>query len=322
MSELLIIASGGGHTGFGRAIAEYLPFKPDFVIPENDKNSEEMIKNLARKIYYVKKGKEPNEGNIQFLKNIFKILSQSGKIEKYRVVIATGSNHSIIPSFVQYLKRARIYGIESQDRIVTRGKAIRLISYFSKGIFLHWKEQKKLYPKKGIVVGPIVEKPKYKAENGDYILVTTGSQGFKELFNRLINLDLENVVVQTGKIDPNIYKDKKPNWKFFSFDPDIEKWIAKAKLIITHQGKTAMEAVVMYKKPSIIVYNKSWIYAATKEDSRLYAEILGATFLDDPSTWDSDEVLLKAIEKANKPKDYEIGTQKLVDLILSELTRK
>ncbi|BFH74125.1 glycosyltransferase [Sulfurisphaera javensis] len=319
MSDLLIIASGGGHTGFGRAIAEYLPFKPDFVIPEGDRNSESMIKDYARKIYYVKKGKEPNEGNFQLVKNLIKIIKQSSKIEKYKVVIATGSNHSLFPSFVQFIKGAKIYGIESQDRIITRGKAIQLISYFGKGVFLHWKEQLKLYPNKGIVVGPIVEKPKYNTEKGEYILVTTGSQGFKRLFDVLVRLDLENVVVQTGKINPEEYQKKKPNWKFFSFDPDLEKWIAKARIIITHQGKTAMESVVMYKKPTIIVYNKDWIYAATKEDSRLYANILGAKFLDDPSTWENEEVLINAIDKVSEPKDFEIGTKKLVDIILNEL---
>ena len=319
MSDLLIIASGGGHTGFGRAIAQYLPFKPDFVIPEGDKNSEEMIKDLARKIYYVKKGKEPNESNLEIIKNLFKILIESGKISKYKVVIATGSNHSLFPSFIQFLKGAKVFGIESQDRLITRGKAIQIISYFSKGIFLHWGEQKKLYPKKGIVTGPIVEKPKYQREDGDYVLVTTGTQGFKRLFDILVNTNFDKVVIQTGKIDYNQYQKKKPNWKFFSFDPDLERWISKARIVITHQGKTAMESVVMYRKPTIIVYNKDWIYAATKEDSKLYAKVLGATFLDDPSTWESDETILEAIEKVSEPKSFEIGTKKLADIILNEL---
>jgi len=319
VSDLLIIASGGGHTGFGRAIAQYLPFRPDFVIPEGDKNSEEMIKDFARRIYYVKKGKEPNEGNLNLLKNIFKIIIESGKISKYKVVIATGSNHSLFPSFIQFLKGAKIFGIESQDRLVTRGKSIQIISYFSKGIFLHWEEQRRLYPKKGIVTGPIVEKPKYKGEEGDYILVTAGTQGFKRLFDLLVRTNLDNVVIQTGKVDYQEYQKKKPNWKFFSFDPDLEKWISKAKVVITHQGKTAMEAVVMYRKPTIIVYNKDWIYAATKEDSKEYAKVLGATFLDDPSTWKSEEEIVKAIEKVREPKSFEIGTKKLVDIILNEL---
>jgi len=319
VSDLLIIASGGGHTGFGRAIAQYLPFKPDFVIPEGDKNSEEMIKDLARKIYYVKKGKEPNESNIKIAENIFRILVESGKISKYKVVIASGSNHSLFPSFIQFLKGAKVFGIESQDRLITRGKAIQIISYFSKGVFLHWEEQKKLYPKKGIVTGPIVEKPKYQKEDGDYILVTTGTQGFKRLFDILVKTNLDKVVMQTGKVDYSQYQKEKPNWKFFSFDSDLERWISKAKVVITHQGKTAMESIVMYRKPTIIVYNKDWIYAATKEDSKLYAKVLGATFLDDPSTWGSEETILQAIEKVGEPKSFEIGTKKLVDIILNEL---
>lgn len=320
MSDLLIIASGGGHTGFGRAVAQYLPFKPDFVIPEGDKNSEEMVKDLARKIYYVKKGKEPTESNLSLIKNLFRIIVESEKIKRYKAVIATGSNHSLTPSLIQYLKGAKVFGIESQDRLITRGKAIQLISYFGKGVFLHWEEQKKLYPKKGVVVGPIVEKPKYRSEDGGYILVTAGTQGFKRLFDILVNTDLDDIVIQTGKVDYAKYKEKKPSWKFFTFDPDLEKWISKARIVITHQGKTAMESVVMYRKPTIIVYNKDWIYAATREDSKLYAEVMGATFLDDPSTWESRETIIKAIEKANQPKTFEIGTKKLVEIILNELS--
>ncbi|MEM3352383.1 MAG: polysaccharide biosynthesis protein, partial [Saccharolobus sp.] len=47
---ILIIASGGGHTGFARAIAEYLPEKVDFVIPENDEYSKLMLMKYANKI--------------------------------------------------------------------------------------------------------------------------------------------------------------------------------------------------------------------------------------------------------------------------------
>ncbi|AHC51545.1 polysaccharide biosynthesis protein [Sulfolobus acidocaldarius SUSAZ] len=318
-NPLLIIASGGGHTGFARAIAEYLPFKPDFVIPEDDQFSKDMLLDYARKLYYVKKGKDPGQGNITLMRNFLKIIIESGKIPKYLATIATGSNHSLIPAMLQKIKGSTLYVTESQDRIITRGKTVSVLSKFSRRVFLHWNEQKGLYDN-GVVVGPIVEKPKYKSENKGYILVTTGSMGFKKLFDSLLNLRGNyKFVIQTGKVDPTPYIEKKPDWSLFSFDKDIERYIANAELVITHQGKTAMESVVMYGKPTIIVYNKDWKSATTKQDTILYAKILGATFLDDPSTWDSIKVLEDNIQNVRKPKQFEIGTPKLIDIILSEL---
>jgi len=87
-SDVLIIASGGGHTGFARAIAEYLSlssnsYKVDFVIPENDKYSEELLKPFSSQFYYVKKAKEPNQGNTALITNLPRVLVQSLKIKKY-----------------------------------------------------------------------------------------------------------------------------------------------------------------------------------------------------------------------------------------------
>ncbi len=317
LRELLIIASGGGHTGFARAIAQYLPLKADFVIPKGDDNSLEMIKDYAEEIYEVPKGREPGESIYKFLVKSFSSISSSIKIPKHKVVIATGSNHSIYPSFFERLKGSKIFAIESQDRIITKGKAVSIISHYAEGIFLHWIEQKKLYPKNGIVVGPIVEKPKYEPKDEGYILVTTGTMGFKRLFDTIVKTNLDNVILQTGKVDPKPYISR--GIKAFSFDRDLEKYIANASLVITHQGKTAMEAVVMYKKPTIIVYNKDWYSATTYEDTKLYAEILGASFLPDPSSWENEEVLLKAIQNVKMPKEHQIGTDKLVNVIMRYL---
>lgn len=319
MKDLLIIASGGGHTGFARAIAQYLPFKADFVIPKGDFNSLQMIKEYAEEIYEVQKGREPGEGIWKLLLRSTQSISDSIRLPKYKVVIATGSNHSIFPSLIEKMKGSKLFVIESQDRITTKGKAVELLSYFAEGVFLHWEEQRNLYPRKGIVVGPIVEKPKYEPKDEGYILVTTGSMGFKRLFDKIVNLNLDNVIIQTGKVDPKQYVEK--GVKAFAFAPNLERYISSAKIVITHQGKTAMESVIMYKKPTIIVFNKDWKSATSEKDTQLYAQILGATFLPDPSTWNSDKVLLDSIENVKKPKEHKIGTERLVNVIMSYLNR-
>ncbi|EZQ01798.1 MULTISPECIES: glycosyltransferase [Acidianus] len=303
MKELLIIASGGGHTGFARAVAQYLPIKADFVVPEGDNLSISMIKPYADKIYQVPKFRTPSKGTSISL--IWRSFISSLSLQKYKKVLATGSNHSILPSFIEFLKGAKIYVIESQDRIVTRGKAVRIISRFSSNVFLHWEEQKRLY-KNGIVVGPIVEKPRYEPKDEGYILLSAGSEGFRKLFDTLYSQGIENVVLQSGKVDPSLY----PKWKAFAYDQNLEKWIANASVVITHQGKTAMESVV-YGKPTIIVYNKEWKRAATLEDTKRYAEILGASFLESPSS-----KLIELIKEKRKPKILVPGTQKLVEFLI------
>lgn len=313
MLDILVIASGGGHSGFARAIAEYLPDKVDFVVPKDDRNSRAMIEPYANKIYEVEKFRSPSSGfsPSYFFSSILHSLS----IKKYKKVIATGSNHSIFPSFFQFLKGAEIFCIESQDRIISKGKAINIISKYSKKVFLHWQEQKHLY-KNGVVVGPIVERPKYEARDEGFIFVTAGTEGFERLFNKIKSLNLDNVVLQTGRVNPKKYENK--GWKVFSFDPDIQKYISSASVVITHQGKTAMEAVVMYRKPTIIVFNKDWKNATSIKDAKIYAEVLGARFFNDPSTWESDEEFLRALDNPLKPKEYAIGTPNLVKEVLND----
>ncbi|MEL9970018.1 MAG: glycosyltransferase [Metallosphaera sp.] len=317
MRSLLIIASGGGHSGFARAIAEYLPFKADFVIPKGDENSRKLLEPYAERIYEVSKPREPKGSNVSVFPRLFSALSESLSIPRYKVTIATGSNHSLIPSLVQKSKGSIIFSIESQDRIITKGKAVSILSRFSKGVFLHWKEQAKLY-ENGIVVGPILQRRKYEPRDEGYILITAGTEGFKPLFDKIVNAGLKNAIIQTGKVSPEYYL--KRGVKAFSFDPDLERLIASASVVITHQGKTAMESAVLYRKPTIIVFNKSLTRAATYEDVKLYSSILGATFIGDPSTWGSEEVLINAIEKSKQPETYEPGTEKLVKVIVDYLT--
>ncbi|MEM0373016.1 MAG: glycosyltransferase [Sulfolobaceae archaeon] len=315
MRKLLIIASGGGHTGFARAIGTSLPFKADYVIPKGDNFSKDMLKNISNKIFEIPKWRDP-EGKTS-IRGFLHSLFQSAGLSKYTLTIATGSNHSILPSLFQKLKGSKIIGIESQDRFFTKGKAISIISYYAKYIFLHWEEQKRLY-KNGIVVGPIVEKPKYEPKDGEYILVTAGSYGFKRLFDIFLTVRIKDkIVIQTGKVNPEPYRTA--GIIAFSFDSDLEKWIANSKLVITHQGKTAMEAVVMYRKPTIIVYNRDWIRAATYQDSKKYAEVLGALFLDDPADWENSELIIEAIESVKEPKVINSGTEKAIKIILDLL---
>jgi len=312
----LIVASGGGHSGFAKAVADYLPFKPDFVIPTGDSYSRKLLEPLANKIWELPKPREPLESDLHAIYKGVESLVQSSLLPKYKVILATGSNHSLLPSFFGYLKGSKVFAIESQDRIFTRGKAIRIISAFAKGVFLHWEEQRSLY-KNGVVVGPILQRPRYVPKDEGYVFVTAGTEGFQRLFDVLAKLKLPNVILQTGKVNPERYKGL--GWKVFDFDPDMEKYLANASLVITHQGKTAMEASILYNKSVIMVFNRSLVRATTFSDAKAYAEIIGATFMDDPNTWASEVELLNSINSPRRPKTHKPGTERLVQVILNNL---
>jgi len=310
------VASGGGHTGYARALAQYLESPVDFVIPTGDSFSRRLLEPYARRIFEVTKGRSPAGGSL--LKGGISAFLQSLRLPKYDVTIATGSNHSVIPSFLQKLKGSEIYAIESQDRIVTRGRAVNLISHISRAVFLHWSEQSRLY-KNGVVTGPIVEKPRYEPRDEGYILITAGSMGFPRLFKAALPIKMK-AMVQTGSVSPEPYRRERPDWEFFEYDTDLERRIASASIVVTHQGKTAMESVVMYRKPTIIVFNRDWTRAASREDTKLYASILGATFLDDPSTWSGGE-LESALASSREPKIIEPGTRNLIKYIINSINK-
>lgn len=312
--RVLLIASGGGHTGFIRAVLQYLGERSDVVIPKDDVWSREMVREYAENIYEIRKPRMPGESLLYLVSGLPSAFAESFRLDRYDVTVASGSNHSIAPALVSRVKGSKLYLIESQDRFVTKGKTVSLLSPFSKRVFLHWKEQSSLYPRKGTVVGPIVEKPKYNPEDRGYVLVTTGSMGFPELVKKVVEID-RDLVVQAGPCEE--MKKLRSDWVYFTFDPDLERWISGASVVVTHQGKTAMEAAIMYRKPVIIVYNKRWTSAAGVEDTRRYAKVLGAKFLDDPSTWRRNE-LIDALEDLSPPVQINSGAPDLVKFIKTD----
>lgn len=236
----------------------------------------------------------------------------------YDIVVSTGSNHSILVALASRFKGAEIVSIEASVRFTRPSRAVRVLKRFAKLTALQWPEQKRLVPN-GVVVGPLYEKPEYEPYDGGYILVTCGTYGYKQLFDLLTQLDY-NIVLQTGRVDPKPYREARPEWKVFSFDPDLGRWIAGAKLVITHLGKTALDAVLTYRKPLVIVPNPRWtLHGAGLEDAKILTEKLNAVLIDPRDL--SLETLDKAIREAmkRKPPVYPNGAKKLAEIIVREL---
>jgi len=316
--NILITASGGGHTGHAVALAQRLVGKANltFIVSQGDEWSRKKVERYG-KIIYIPKLRQPNQSIARIFYRFPRALvrSFSSINGHFDFFVSGGSNHSIPPAIAAKFKGIPIVNIESSVRFVRPGRTPKLLSYISRITVLQWPEQKKILPR-GTYFGPLFEKPEYKVKDEGYILVTGGTYGHKKLFDLIDKLDLENVVLQTGRVNPESYRKRHPDWKIFSFDPEFPRWIAGARLVISHLGKTVIDAALSYRKPVIIVPNPEWSLTAGSEDARYLAEKLNAMLVEDLDIGK----LKTAIDEAPSriPPKYDDGAEKLAQALLSD----
>ncbi|RLE65451.1 MAG: polysaccharide biosynthesis protein [Thermoprotei archaeon] len=314
--KIIITASGGGHTGNAVSLAQRLEGRADilFIVPKGDKWTRQRVEKYGD-IIEVTKGRGAMSSNILFIPRFLKAFYESLRSvsKEYEVLVSMGSNHSIPPAFLAKINGLKIINVESCARFTKGSRTVKILSHIADITALQWEEQKNLHPK-GIVYGPLFEKPLYKPWNGGYILVTGGTYGHRMLFDALLKTRLKNIVLQTGRLDPRYYKKRKPEWRIFDFDPDFGKWIAGANIVISHFGKTVLDAALTYRKPVIIVPNPEFTRTVGVEDAGLLAKKLNAILLENITPKD----LVDAIEFAFKLKvpEYPDGALNLAEDIL------
>lgn len=312
---MLISAGGGGHTGYGYALAQSLYGKVSlrFLVPEGDWLSRDRLSRFGS-VDFLLKPRGAKTPIFEFIPRLAKAFVESLDRVSYEcdVVVSTGSNFCIPPAILAWVKGIPLINIESSVRFTKASKTARILQPFSAITALQWNEQKKLL-KKGVVVGPLLPKPEVESWNGGYILVTGGTLGHKLLFDAISESDLENIVLQTGKVDPEPYERKHPEWKIIPFSTRFFELVAGADLVITHFGSTALEAVV-YRKPMVMVLNPEWKRTVGRTDAEIFSEKVNAVFV-----WDLNlENLLRAIEEAKRRRApvFQNGGGKLAELIL------
>jgi UDP-N-acetylglucosamine:LPS N-acetylglucosamine transferase len=232
--------------------------------------------------------------------------------KNFDTVVSTGSNFCILPAFIAFLKRIPIINLEAEARFSRASKTAQILQPFSMITALQWPEQEKIL--KGKVVGPIFPKPEIKPWNGGYTLITSGTLGYKQLFDVLNMSNLENVVLQTGQVNPEPYRNQHPTWKVIEYSLKFSEIIAGAEVIVTHQGSVPLEATI-YNKPSVIVHNPKLKRTFPRRDSEIFAKKVGAKILSDLTL----ENLLDAIKEAKKLKVpiLQDGAKVLTDMILN-----
>ena len=314
--NMLILAGGGGHTGYGYALAQSLFGRAclHFLVPSGDALSQKRLSKFGC-VDFLLKGRGAKTPTREFIPNLMRAFLDSSRrvSRKYDVVVSTGSNFCIPPALFAWVKGVPVVNIESSVRFTKVSKTARILQPFSAVTALHWEEQKKIL-NKGVVVGPLLPKPEVKPWDGGYILVTGGTLGHKMLFDVVAESGLDNVVLQTGKVNPEPYKKKHPEWKVIQYSTRFYELVAGADVIVTHFGSTILEALV-YRKPTVIVPNPEWTRTAGVEDARYLARKVNALLVSEISL----NNLLTAIEEAKRrrfPK-FPDGAQKLADVILN-----
>ena len=313
--HILILAGGGGHTGYAYALAQRFHDKGvtlSFIVPDGDSLSAKKLSKFG-KVEFITRPRGPKTSTSEFGRNLAKafldsVLKVSGNFD---AVICTGSNFCIPPAIISWLRGIPLVNIESEVRFTRPSITSRLLEPFTTINALQWEEQKTLL--RGVVVGPILPKPEIKPWNGGYILVTGGTYGHKLLFDILNQSNLKNVVLQVGEVDPSSYAQRHPEWKIIKSTEKFYEILAGADIVITHFGFTVLETLV-YKKPQVMVVNPEWTRTVGIEDAKYLANKTNAVLISRITV----ESLLDAIDKAKQKKTPKLpdGAENLANTVM------
>lgn len=315
----MILAGGGGHTGIAYALAQALHRKVSlsFLVPEGDTLSKTRLRRFG-KIWFLTKPRGPKTPAPIFAGRLAKALLDSVRLDfhEFDVVVSTGSNFCVPPAYLAWMRGIPVVNVESLIRFTKPSKTALALQPISVLTALHWEEQKRLL--KGIVVGPTLCKPEIKPWNGGYILVSGGTYGHKLLFDALLESELRNVVLQTGRVDPTPYLKRHPEWKVIAFTERFHELLAGAELVVAHFGGTVLDATI-YKKPVVLVLNPEWTRTVGIEDAKYLAKKVNAALVSEINL----ENLLEAIGEARKRRVPTLpdGAENLADMII-ELLRE
>jgi UDP-N-acetylglucosamine--N-acetylmuramyl-(pentapeptide) pyrophosphoryl-undecaprenol N-acetylglucosamine transferase len=126
-------------------------------------------------------------------------------------------------------------------------------------------------------------------------------------------MEINNVIMQIGPLDPENYIKKKPHWKILQYSNNFQELIAGASLVITHFGATVLESLA-YNKPTLIVPNPEWTRTVGKEDAELLAKKINSICISDINK-SSFENAIQEIKTRKIPK-FPDGAEKLAQMIL------
>lgn len=313
--KILILAGGGGHTGYAYALAQALHGRVEIysLVPEGDGLSERRMSKFG-KVDYLLKPRGPKTPSHSFWIRMVKAFARSitRTPRKMSAVISTGSNFCIPPALVAWFKGLPIINIESSVRFTAASKSAKILQPLSSLTALQWKEQKKIL-KDGVVVGPLIYEPEIEPWNGGYVLVTGGTYGHKTLFDTIKESKATNILLQTGRIDPQPYKQAHPEWNIVTWTERFHELLAGAEVVVTHFGSTILDALI-YRKKVVIVPNPEWTRTAGMKDAEILAKKVNAKLVSDINLENLNKAINEVMRK--NPPTLNSGAENLADKIM------
>jgi len=301
--KVLILAGGGGHTGYAHTLAQELESSVElsFFVPEDDPLSRIRLEPFG-KVQSLIKPRHPNTPIHRFIPRLFWsfLRSLTEVSSEYRAVVSTGSNFCIPPALISWLKGIPLISIESADKFEKPSKTARIIQPFSTVTALQWEDQRKIL--KGKVFGPFLPRKRVDPWDGGYVLVAAGTYGYEELLEVASESKLKDVVLQTGSVNQDRYRKRHPDWRIIATTDRFYELIAGAEAVVSPPGSTPLEAVA-YDKPVVIVRYPEWSHAGTLKDARLFAEQLNVPLLSELSP----DRLVESIEEAKRRERPRLG---------------
>ena len=129
--NVLILAGGGGHTGYGYALAQRLYGKASlyFLVPKGDSLSQKRLSKFGR-VDVLIKPRGATTPTHEFIPKLAMAFAQSyNRISReYDVVVSTGSNFCIPPAFFAWMKGIPLVNIESSVRFIKASKTASILS--------------------------------------------------------------------------------------------------------------------------------------------------------------------------------------------------
>ncbi|HJS83459.1 MAG TPA: glycosyltransferase [Nitrososphaera sp.] len=315
MAKVILLAGGGGHTGYAYALAHYLSGKCELetYAPEGDKLSHNRLKRFGD-VKTLPKPRGPTTPLMPFLSGLAKsFLRSASTFGKKSVVVSTGSNFCLAPCIVAKMNGTPTVNLESSVRFTRASKTVKILAKTATLTALQWEEQKKLLPG-GEVFGPMLAKPELEPHDGGYILVTGGTYGHKLLFKAFDSTNIEKVLLQAGALYSPEFAKSHPTWKVIDYSDRFHELIAGAQVVVTHFGETIIDSALVYGKPTVISVNPDWTRTAGLEDATIMSEKVNGILLQD---FTSDAVI-ETIERARniKPPKIPTGAEPLSKRIL------
>ena len=305
LAKVILLAGGGGHTGYAYALAHYLSGKceMEIFVPEGDKLSHNRLKRFGD-VRTLSKPRGPKTPLAPFLTGLAKsFLRSSLTFNKKSVVVSTGSNFCLAPCIVAKMNGAPTVNLESSVRFTSASKTAKILAKTATLTALQWEEQMKLLPK-GEVFGPMLAKPELEPYDGGYILVTGGTYGHKLLFQAFDSTNIEKVLLQAGGLYSPEFAKRHPSWKIIDYSDRFHELIAGANVVVTHFGETIIDSALVYGKPTVISVNPDWTRTAGLEDATILAEKVNGILMND---FTSDAVI-ETIERARKIKPPQVSS--------------